>query len=126
MIRIIKGLAIAALLLTVTSASGKQTIREFRGNDSRLTPEFTVEAPWILDWRLDGDYDQLVALEVSLIETETGRNVGQVVYTKRKNNGVRLFNRSGTYQFRVSGSLARWTLKVQQLTDEEAEFYTPK
>ena len=126
MTRIIKGLAIAALLLTVASASGKQTIREFRGTDSRLTPEFTVEAPWILDWRLDADYAQLVALEVSLIESETGRNMGQVVYTKRKNNGVRLFEQGGTFQFRVSGSLARWTLKVEQLTDEEAELYTPK
>ena len=123
---IIKGLAIVVLLLAVTAASGKQTIREFRGNDSRLTPEFTVEAPWILDWRLDGDYDQLVALEVSLIEIETGRNLGQVVETKRRNNGVRLFDQGGTFQFRVSGSLARWTLKVEQLTDEEAELYTPR
>ncbi len=126
MTRIIKGLAIAALLLAMTSVSGKQTIREFRGSDSRTTPEFTVEAPWILDWRLDGDYDQLVALEVSLIEADTGRNVGQVVYAKRKNNGVRLFDQGGTYQFRVSGSLARWTLKVEQLTDAEAELYTPR
>ena len=126
MIRIIKGLTIAATLLAVTSVSGKQTIREFRGSDSRVTPEFTVEAPWVLDWRLDGDYDQLVALEVSLIEVETGRNLGQVVYTKRKNNGVRMFDRGGTFQFRVSGSLARWTLKVEQLTDDEAELYTPK
>ena len=117
---------ISLLLLTLTAVNGKQTIREFRGNDSRTTPEFTVEAPWILDWRLDGDYDQLVALEVSLIDADTGRHVGQVVRTKRKNNGVRLFERGGTFQFRVSGSLARWTLKVQQLSNEEAEFYTPK
>ena len=117
---------ISLLLLTLTSVNGKQTIREFRGNDSRTTPEFTVEAPWILDWRLDGDFDQLVALEVSLIDADTGRNVGQVVQTKRKNNGVRLFEQGGTFQFRVSGSLARWTLKVQQLSEEEAELYTPK
>ena len=123
----IKALTVVSLLLlTLTSVNGKQTIREFRGNDSRTTPEFTVEAPWILDWRLDGDYDQLVALEVSLIDADTGRHVGQVVRTKRKNNGVRLFERGGTFQFRVSGSLARWTLKVQQISDEEAELYTPK
>ena len=123
----VKVLASATLLLlTLTTVDGKQTVREFRGNDSRTTPEFTVAAPWILDWRLDGDYDQLVALEVTLIEADTGRHVGQVVHTKRKNNGVRLFKQGGTFQFRVSGSLARWTLKVEELTDEEAEYYTPK
>ena len=122
-----KRLAVLALLsLTMGAVQAAQLVREFRGSNDRTTPAFTVEAPWILDWRLDGDYDQLVALEVSLIDANTGRNVGQVVHTKRKNNGVRLFDQGGTYQFRVSGSLARWTLKVQQLSEEEAELYTPK
>jgi hypothetical protein len=52
--------------------------------------------------------------------------VGQVLHTKRKGNGVRLFDQGGTYQFRVSGTLARWTLKVKELTPEEAEGYTPR
>ena len=120
-------LAAAALLaLLVSSTHGAQLVREFRGTDNSMTPPFTVEAPWILDWRLDGDYDQLVALEVTLVEARTGRHVGQVLHTKRKGNGVRLFRQGGTYQLRVSGSLARWTLKIQQLTPEEAELYTPK
>ena len=123
----LKGLSlIALLLLTLTSVYGKQLIREFRGSDNRTTPEFTVEAPWILDWRLDGDYDQLVALDVTLVEAKTGRNLGQVVKIKRKGNGVQLFDQSGTFQLRVSGSLARWTLKIEELTDEEAAHYTPK
>ena len=120
-------LAAAALLaLLVSSTQGAQLVREFRGTNNSTTPPFTVEAPWVLDWRLDGDYDQLVALEVTLVEARTGRHVGQVLHTKRKGNGVRLFQQGGTYQLRVSGSLARWTLKIQQLTPEEAELYTPK
>ena len=127
MTRTTSGLAAAALLaLLVSSAQGAQLVREFRGTDDRMTPAFTVEAPWILDWRLDGDYDQLVALEVTLVEAKTGRHVGQVLHTKRKGNGVRLFRQGGTYQLRVTGSLARWTLKIQQLTPEEAELYTPR
>jgi hypothetical protein len=122
-----KGLAAAALLTLVAgSVQGAQLVREFRGTNNSTTPAFTVEAPWILDWRLDGDYDQLVALDVTLVEAKTGRHIGQVLHTKRKGNGVRLFRQGGTYQLRVSGSLARWTLKVQQLTPEEAELYTPK
>jgi hypothetical protein len=118
--------AAAFLALLVSSTQGAQLVREFRGTNNGTTPTFTVEAPWILDWRLDGDYDQLVALEVTLVEAKTGRHVGQVLQTKRKGNGVRLFKQGGTYQLRVSGSLARWTLKVQQLTPEEAELYSPR
>lgn len=122
-----KSLTAAALLaLLASSVQGAQLVREFRGSNDRTTPEFTVEAPWILDWRLDGDYDQLVALEVTLVEAKTGRHVGQVLHTKRKGNGVRMFRQGGTYQLRVTGSLARWTLKIQQLTPEEAELYTPR
>lgn len=127
MTRTFKGLAAAALLmLVVSSVQGAQLVREFRGSNNSTTPSFTVEAPWILDWRLDGDYDQLVALDVTLVEAKTGRHIGQVLHTKRKGNGVRLFKQGGTYQLRVSGSLARWTLKIQQLTPDEAKFYTPK
>ena len=123
----IKILTAAALMaLLAGSVQGAQLVREFRGSNDRTTPAFTVEAPWILDWRLDGDYDQLVALEVTLVEAKTGRHVGQVLHTKRKGNGVRLFSQGGTYQLRVTGSLARWTLKIQQLTPEEAELYTPR
>ena len=123
----IKILTAAALLaLLAGSVQGAQLVREFRGTNDRTTPAFTVEAPWILDWRVDGDYDQLVALEVTLVEAKTGRHVGQVLHTKRKGNGVRLFRQGGTYQLRVTGSLARWTLKIQQLTPEEAELYTPR
>ena len=116
----------AVLALLLGSAQGAQLVREFSGTNDSTTPAFTVEAPWVLDWRLYGDFDQLVALEVTLVDAKTGRHVGQVVQTKRKGNGVRLFRQGGTYQLRVSGSLARWTLKIQQLTPEEAELYTPR
>jgi hypothetical protein len=119
-------MAAALIALLVSSVHGAQLVREFRGTNNSMTPAFTVEAPWLLDWRLDGDFDQLVALEVTLVEAKTGRHVGQVLHTKRKGNGVRLFRQGGTYQLRVSGSLARWTLKIQQLTPEEAELYTPR
>jgi hypothetical protein len=129
-----KSLTAAALLMLVMgSVQGAQLVREFRGTDSSMTPAFTVEAPWVLDWRLDGDYDQLVALEVTLVEAKTGRHVGQVLHTKRKGNGVRLFRqggtyqlRVGTYQLRVSGSLARWTLKIFFNDTATTEIYTPR
>lgn len=80
----------------------------------------------MLDWRLDGDYEQMMGLEITLVEAKTGRHVGRVLHTKRRGNGVKLFHEAGLYQLRVSSTLARWTVKIDQLTREEAELYTAK
>ena len=114
------------LLLAVSSASAKTRVAEFSGTGNSTTAIFRVESPWILDWRLDGDFDQLVGLEITLIEAKTSRHVGRVLYTKRRGNGVKLFRSAGLYQLRISSTLARWTVKIDQLTREEAELYTPK
>ena len=89
-----------------------------------------VESPWIIDWRLDSDYEYRIALDMVLIDAETGHFVGGIKSGTRNNistrsNGVRLFNLSGRYKIRISSSLARWSIKVQQLSKEEAELYTP-
>jgi len=113
-------------VVAVGTAAAKQLVTEFRGTGNTTTASFQVEGPWILDWRLDGDYDQMIALDVQLVDARTGKHVGSVLRTKYKGNGVRLFEDGGRYQFRISSTLARWTLKVEQLTREEAELYTPR
>jgi hypothetical protein len=119
-----------ALILILCAASmnamAEVTVKEFRGTGNTTTPIFTVEAPWLLDWRLDGDFDALIALDITLVEAHTGKLVGRVLHTKRKGNGVKLFKDAGQYQLRISSTLARWTLKVQQLQPEEEELYTPR
>lgn len=118
--------ALALLALLVAPASAAERVAEFSGTGNTTTAIFRVEAPWILDWRLNGDYDQLVALEITLIEANTSRHIGRVLYTKTKGNGVKMFQSSGLYQLRISSTLARWSIKIDQLTPEEAELYTPK
>ncbi len=117
---------IIALLAASAGAVAEVTVKEFRGTGNTTTAIFTVESPWLLDWRLDGDYDKLVALDITLVEAHTGKHVGRVLHTKRKGNGVKLFHDTGQYQLRISSTLARWTLKVQQLQPEEEELYVPK
>ena len=120
-------IAVAALLAAlVGTASAKQLIREFRGSGNTTTASFQVDGPWILDWRLDGDYDSLIALDVTLIDARDGTHVGRVLHTKYKGNGVKLFEDGGRFQLRISSTLARWTFKVEQITPEEAELYTPR
>lgn len=123
----LKGLLAFAVLLTTLSAAGAaDRVREFKGTGNTTTAIFNVESPWLLDWRLDGDFDELLALEVTLVEANTGRHIGRVLHTKRKGNGAKLFKSGGRYQLRISSSLARWTIKIDQLTPKEAEQYTPR
>jgi hypothetical protein len=122
----IRLLTIATLLSVAILASASNVVREFQGTDSTTTAEFKVDGPWLLDWRLNGDYDNFVALDIALIDAKTGRHVGRVLHTKYKGNGVKLFDEGGRYQLRVSSTLARWHIKIEQITREEAELYTPR
>ena len=106
-------------------ANSKELIREFKGTGNKTTAEFEVEAPWIVDWRTHGDYPGQMAVEVNLA-TVTGEYVGKIFTTKYVDNGVRLFNESGHYILKVDSSLASWTLRVEQLSRQEAETYKPK
>lgn len=117
--------ALSSLLMT-SAANGKTTVRDFSGSGSTTTNDFVVEGPWLLDWRLDGDYESLIALDISLIDSRTGRHVGRVLHTKFRGNGVKLFEEGGVYRLRISSTLARWRVRIQQITPEEAEQYTPR
>ena len=114
------------LLLAAPIAQAERIVKEFSGSENTTTTMFTVESPWLLDWRLDADYENFVALEISLVEAHGGRHVGRVLRTQRKGNGIKLFEEGGTYQLRVSTTLARWRIKIIQISDEEAERYTPR
>ena len=123
----------AAVLLAIVAlpVQSSELIREFRGSSNSTTADFIVEAPWILDWRLDSDYERQISLDIVLVDAVTGQFIGGVKSGTRNNvtyksNGIRLFHTGGRYRLRVSSSLARWTIKIEQLTNEEAELYTPR
>ena len=119
-------LAIGLFLLAASAnVAAEEVIKEFRGSGNEMTAIFKVDSPWLLDWRLDGDYEKLIALDVTLIEAYTGRHVGRVLHTKRRGNGLKLFNEGGAYQLRISSTLARWTFKIKQIEPEDAKLYTP-
>jgi len=124
--RVLTTIMALAFSVTALTASGKITVREFSGTGTATTAEFEVRAPWILDWRVNSEYQNSLAIEVALVDATTGFHSGLILQTKRAGNGVRLFNSSGKYRFRVSSTLARWNLKVEQLTPEEAELYKPR
>ena len=122
----IKILIACSLFLFAEILQASELVREFRGSRSTTTAEFEVRAPWILDWRMVTDFPGQMAVDVSLVTAGTGAFEGSVLKTKWPGNGVRLFETSGTYQFKIVSNLAEWTLKVEQLTRAEAEQYAPK
>ena len=131
MIRHIKRIA-AGLILVVscTTASGERLIAELNGSGNQMTATFIVTAPWILDWRINSEFGRMVSFDLDLLDGTTGVLKGSVVVRKSLGpgleDGVRLFNESGKFRFRVNGSLVDWYLKVKQLTPAEAELYTPR
>ena len=109
-----------------SAASSKELIVEFKGSSSKSTASFEVEAPWIVDWRVSGDYPGQMAVNVNLATAPLGEHVGKIMTTKYVDNGVKLFTEGGKFMFKVDSSLANWTLRVEQLTREEAKTYKPK
>ncbi len=110
----------------VSDVYSKELVREFTGSGNSTTAEFEVAAPWVLDWRVSGEFTGSLAMQVDLIKSPGSEYVGKVVETKWVSDGVRLFDEGGRYRFKVSSTFANWTLRVVQLSREEAKAYTPK
>ena len=119
-------LAALVLLMGAATAGAEELIVEFKGNGNRTTAEFTVRGPWILDWRINSEYSRMLSFDLDLVDGRTGVLKGSILQTKRLGNGVRLFNDSGSFRFRINGSFIDWHLKVKKLTPAEAALYTPK
>lgn len=120
------------LLVAPAVACAGDIVKEFSGTGNQTTAVFTVKSPWLLDWRLDGPnwrskgtHETNVALDIALIEVPSGRHVGLVLHTQFIGNGLKLFATGGKYRLRVSSTLARWTIKIEQIKPEEADAYTP-
>lgn len=90
------------------------------------TQEFEVRAPWIVDWRVSGEYSQSVGFELMLLDGKSRMLKGVVLRLKRTGNGVKLFNESGSFRFRISSGLANYHLRVEEISEDEAKLYTPK
>lgn len=106
-------------------ANSRELIKEFKGSESRTTAEFVVKAPWIVDWRTTGDYPGTMAMDVHLITSPGEEYVGKVAATKWVQDGVVLFNEGGRYKLKVDSNLLNWTLRVEELSRQEAETFTP-
>ncbi|MDZ7644614.1 MAG: hypothetical protein U5K76_10585 [Woeseiaceae bacterium] len=118
--------ALFTLIFASLSAGSEERVRQFTGERTTTTAEFEVEAPWILDWRVNSEFQGSMAIEISLVDGKTGFHEGLLVQTKRPGDGVKLFREGGSYRFRISSTLTYYDLRVIELTLQEAEAYTPR
>lgn len=116
----------AVLMLTALTGHSEELVREFSGSRTALTGEFEVNAPWLIDWRVNSEYPQSMGLTVVLLSAPAEIHAGTVIKTKYRGDGLRLMEEGGRFRFKVDSVLANWTLKVIQLSPGEAERYTPK
>ena len=115
-----------AALLSPLNAAAEVLVREFSGSRTMQTAEFEVEAPWLIDWRVNSEFEDSMGLAVVLMHEPSRTHAGTVMKTKYRGNGLRLMDQGGRFSFKVDSVLANWTIKVIQLTPEEAQLYTPK
>lgn len=124
--RLLPIIVTSLFLGTALNAQASELLREFSGSRSTETAEFEVKAPWLVDWRVNSDFPNSMGIAVTLAYGGTGVHAGKVFKTKSPGNGLRLIEESGRFKFKVDAAITDWTLKVIQLTPEEAEDYAPK
>ena len=117
--------ALLACSITFPAQAG-ELVRQFSGERSIQTAEFEVKAPWLIDWRVNSDYEESMGLAIVLLNEPSRTHAGTVMKTKYRGDGLRLMNESCRFSFKVDSVLSNWTIKVIQLTPAEAELYTPK
>ena len=123
----IAGAALAILLgVAAQDVNAEREIAQFSGSSNGNTADFEVRAPWIMDWLVSGEPGQYEVVDIALVNANSGMFEGVAVRSKTAGNGVRLFDQSGRFYFRVDASMMNWRIKVIQLTPEEAEQYKPK
>ncbi len=123
--RVFPKFGVLVLVALSGAAQAGDLVRQFSGDRSTQTAEFEVEAPWLIDWRVNSEFPSSMGISVVLLNAN-GAYEGIVLKTKAPGNGVRLMERGGRYSLKIDSTVTRWVLKVEQLTPKEAELYTPK
>lgn len=119
--------AVALIIAAAPIVNGaEELVKKFEGSDSTITASFSVNGPWLLDWRVNSDYIRFMAIDIVLLDAETGLQVGRVKHKKEPDNGLRLFDQGGRYKIRIDASHTRWQVKIIQISKADAELYTPK
>jgi hypothetical protein len=115
---IISALLMTSIVLFSSPATGE--IQKLSGKNNSRPPAFTVAGPWTLDWSARSDSVDLASIELRLHDGATGDFIGMVAEVKGTGSGLKLFEKGGTYQLVVVGTLVEWDIEIQEISEELA------
>ncbi len=98
---LIRSLTLLAVCCIASTVQSQGVVVEFQGTANTTTREFEVQGPWLLNWRITGNY-RSVGFELMLLDGKTRMHKGVILRTRRTGNGVKLFQESGSFRFRIS------------------------
>jgi len=115
-------LSLTVPLLAFAVASGAENlVKTFTGSGPDTTPRFEVEGPWRVDWEAASEHPLLAAFYTNLYDAETSEYLGFITQLRGTGSGSKLIRDSGTFRIGISGSDVDWTLRIVELSREEAE-----
>ncbi len=109
-----------ALLLVSVTAPLADASERLQGTDSGRTPTFTVDGPWLLEWRTTSEFPLQSEIEIRLFDADTGDYLGQVAERDGIGSGVRFFDNPGTYQLVIIGTFVEWDIMIEALEQDRA------
>lgn len=113
------------MLGLATCAAAEEVLVEFSGTGNKLTEEFEVTGPWLLDWSVTTDYASEAGIEITLVDAVFLGHKGMVLRTRYPGAGTRLFRETGRLRFRINSLAVNWRLKVSTVSNEEADAMIP-
>ena len=112
-------IAAMALLLFGTAFAAQEVVT-LSGTDGGRPPPFTVEGPWVLDWSTRSEFPMLASFEMRLYDGDTGDYIGMVAELKGTGSGLKLFEKSGTFQIVIVATSSEWNIRIEEVDQEQA------
>ena len=113
-------IACTAALLIVASAVAQTPLVEFSGEGNGRTKDFSVNGPWLLDWRAESEFPDLATTTMRL-EGTSAEAGGIIAEVAGAGNGLKLFRTSGTFYISVEAQNAKWRIEVSEISEEWAK-----
>jgi hypothetical protein len=111
---------IPALLLVIIVLPGMAGAQQLQGSDSGRPPAFSVDGPWLLDWRTKSEFPLLSSIEIRLYDADSGDYVGMIAELKGTGSGLKFFEYPGTYQLVIVGTFVDWNITIEEISEERA------
>lgn len=110
-----------AVALTAAAAHGQEVVARFSGSGPGNTEVFSVDGPWLLNWRVGSEFPTLAHVELHLYDARTGKLAGVALRRPGTGSGQRLIREGGEYRIVVVGTGIDWSLEIEEAPGTIAE-----